>query len=58
MRASPPKPKPVHWAFRVNNRGGVMAICFDRPRAIDLIRATWTIRRDAVTCKKCLERMR
>lgn len=46
--------KPVHRADKINNRGGVSALCFARPRAIDLGRATWTIRDEAVTCSKCL----
>jgi hypothetical protein len=37
---------------------GVSALCFRRPRAIDLTRALWTINDDAVTCPKCLRLMR
>ncbi len=48
-----PKPKVYHRAHLVSERG-VSALCFRRPRSIDLRRATWTNRDDAVTCKKCL----
>jgi len=43
-----------HFANKFSERG-VSALCFPTPRAIDLKRATWTIRPDAVTCKKCLK---
>ena len=43
-----------HMADKVNQRGGVSALCFTRPRAISLSRACWTLRPEAVTCKKCL----
>lgn len=43
----------VHMAAAVNGAGGVSAACFVKPRAIDLVRATWTLRPDAVTCPRC-----
>ena len=46
--------KPYHMADKVNRKGGVSALCFEKPRAIDLTRALWTNRTEAVTCKKCL----
>lgn len=46
--------KLVHKAKLLNNLGGVSPVCADRPRAINLKRATWTNRWEAVTCKKCL----
>lgn len=46
--------KPYHKAARINQSGGVSALCFKKPRAIDLSRALWTIRDEVVTCKKCL----
>lgn len=48
------KPKPIHLAGLMNDRGGVSAVCFKKPRSINLIRASWTLRESAVTCKKCL----
>lgn len=45
--------KPVHYAACVSEKGGVSALCFSRPRAINLQIATWTVREAAVTCKKC-----
>ena len=42
-----------HRGTKVNRNGKVTALCFARPRAIDMTRATWTISDDAVTCPKC-----
>ncbi len=47
-----------HKAVLINGRGGVSALCFKRPRAIDLKKALWTIVDDSVTCPKCLRLMR
>lgn len=43
-----------HMGDKINQRGGVSALCFLKPRSIDLTRACWTNRKEAVTCKKCL----
>lgn len=48
--------KPVHMAKMFNQHGGASPVCADKPRAINLKRATWTIRWEAVTCEKCLAR--
>jgi hypothetical protein len=48
-----PKVRKVHRADKVAENGGVSALCFKRPRAIDLSRASWTIRPEAVTCPRC-----
>jgi len=48
------RPKPIHRAHLTAPDGRASAKCFVRPRAIDLSRATWTIRDEDVTCKKCL----
>lgn len=45
--------RPYHMAHLVREDGQVSALCFERPRAIDLTRARWTIRPEAVTCPKC-----
>lgn len=45
--------KRYHKASKVNQRGGVSALCFAQPRSIDLSRASWTIRDEAVTCPRC-----
>lgn len=52
----PPRKKPVHHAKHVNQNGDVSALCFEKPRPIDLSKATWTNRAEAVTCKKCMAR--
>ena len=43
----------VHMAAKVNEAGGVSALCYIRPKAIDLNKATWTLSEEAVTCAKC-----
>lgn len=48
--------KTIHKAKHVNNNGDVSPLCADKPRAINLKVASWTLRWEAVTCKKCLER--
>lgn len=42
-----------HRGHKIDMKGRVSALCFARPRAIDLQRATWVMRDDAVTCPKC-----
>lgn len=48
-------PKLIHRAKLIRQDGGVSPLCAVRPRVIDLRRATWTNRDQAVTCKKCLK---
>lgn len=47
----------IHRAAKIREDGSVSAVCFERPRKIDLARASWTIIDGAVTCKKCLKIM-
>lgn len=49
--------KLVHRAKLIRGDGGVSALCFAQPRKIDLGRATWTNRDEAVTCRRCLALM-
>jgi hypothetical protein len=49
--------KIYHKANKIRPDGAVSALCFKMPRAIDLSKASWTNRKEAVTCKKCLEAM-
>lgn len=49
--------KKYHFASKVNQHGGVSALCYSKPRSICLSNASWTIREEAVTCKKCLRLM-
>jgi len=46
--------KKYHMADKIGLSGEVSAICFKKPRAINLKVATWTLRSEAVTCEKCL----
>jgi hypothetical protein len=45
--------KLYHMASKVNERGGVSALCFAQKRSIDLRRASWGLRPEAVTCPRC-----
>lgn len=48
------KPRIYHRAKHIGPNGEVSALCFKKPRAIDMTsRETWTIRDEAVTCRKC-----
>ena len=42
-----------HRGDKINPQGRVSALCFPKPRAIDMKRATWVMSDDAVTCPKC-----
>jgi hypothetical protein len=53
-----PYSKTYHYAGAFGSDGSVSALCFVRPRAIDLSRTTWTITPSAVTCKKCKAKMK
>lgn len=47
-------PKIIHRANKINANGDVSALCYSKPRKINLAISIWTIRDDAVTCPKCL----
>jgi hypothetical protein len=49
-----PKPKLYHRACQVRADGAVFALCNGGERPINLKRALWTNRNEAVTCKRCL----
>ena len=42
----------VHLA-KLISEAGVSALCFKKPRAIDMTRDTWTTDPSSVTCPKC-----
>lgn len=50
--------KIYHRASKINENGEVSALCFVKPRAINLFKASWTMRDEVVTCKKCLSILR
>lgn len=54
MSKTNPFEKVYHYGKHVNGNGDVSALCFKKPRAIDLRKALWTIRPAAVTCRRCL----
>lgn len=45
----------IHMASKIRADGAVSALCFSKPRAIDLNRASWTQIKDVVTCSRCLK---
>lgn len=45
--------KIIHRGTMVDPDGNVSALCFRTPHAIDLRKASWTTRDEAVTCSKC-----
>ena len=56
-KGPPPPVKVYHWAhlWKLDDSGDVSALCYKRPRRIDLRKALWTITPEAVTCKRCLK---
>lgn len=50
-------PKMYHRADKVNEKGNVSALCFKRPRGVDLKRALWTSSDESVTCPRCIRFM-
>ncbi len=57
FKGPPPGQRIVHRAKLINERGGVSPLCARTPRAINLKRATWVLRDEAVTCPRCLSLM-
>jgi hypothetical protein len=47
--------KVYHFADKIRDDGAVSPLCARRPRALDLVRETWTMRPEAVTCARCQE---
>lgn len=52
-----PDQKIYHMAKLIGPNGEVSPLCADRPRKINLRRALWTLRAEAVTCAKCRKRL-
>jgi hypothetical protein len=50
--------KKCHMALKTSLDGHVSALCFKKPRAINLDVSIWTLRAESVTCLKCLKLMR
>lgn len=48
-----PRRKPVHMVAYMNDAGEASALCFYNPHPINLRKATWTTRWEAVTCPQC-----
>lgn len=52
-----PYGKTYHLATAVRGDGRASALCYKRPRAINLRVCLWTTDPSAVTCRKCLRVM-
>ncbi len=49
------KEKLRHMAGKTRGDGAVSALCYRRPRSIDLTRVSWTIDPGNVTCERCIQ---
>jgi hypothetical protein len=47
--------KKIHYANLIGPQGQVSPMCANPPRAINLNREIWTLRKQDVTCSKCLD---
>ncbi len=47
------RPRLYHRAAKIRSDGAVSALCFSKPRAINLSKSSWTNRDEAVTCPRC-----
>lgn len=47
--------KKYHMAALMSSKGDVSPLCAVKPRKLNLKRELWTLEKEAVTCKKCLE---
>ena len=45
--------KVYHRASKIASNGDVSALCYAKPRRINLARESWTLIDSAVTCPKC-----
>lgn len=50
-----PKPKKCHMAKMIRSDGAVSPLCAQVPKKINLAKESWTNRKNAVTCKRCLD---
>jgi len=48
-----PRVKVVHMGKFISSEGDVSPLCAQSPRAINLKKAPWTNRAEAVTCRRC-----
>jgi len=58
MMKENPFEKIIHRGDKCNDKGQVSALCFERPRPINLSKSSWTNRDEAVTCAKCLRKLK
>jgi len=53
-----PAPKPIHRAKLISQAGNISPFCAETPRKLNLAKESWTNRDDAVTCRKCLSKLK
>ena len=53
-----PPARMYHRADKINDKGGVSALCFTKPRTINMRRESWTMTDASVTCPKCMALMK
>jgi hypothetical protein len=46
--------KIVHLAKLISNKGDISPACAKKPRKLNLKLSKWSLRKNAVTCTKCL----
>lgn len=56
--AKDPEARPIHMAHKVAPDGNISALCFRKPKAIDMQKASWTLAPEAVTCPKCRKKQK
>lgn len=49
--------KIYHFPKSINRDGGVYALCAAKSQVINLRKASWTNRREGVTCPRCKKRL-
>lgn len=49
--------KIYHMAALIDRNGNVSPLCAAKPKPINLKKATWMNRREAVTCPRCRKRL-
>lgn len=49
--------KRIHMASKVSNTGLVSPLCRDIERPVNLLRESWTNRKEAVDCPYCLKKL-
>ena len=49
------RPRIYHMAHKIAPNGSVSALCFAKPRSINLAKESWVLQDGRVTCPRCLK---